>query len=160
MNNIGRILEEANSVLLIDWNIDVPITLLRAGFAVFGQEPTGWLRYQLQESQLEKHPLASPPERADLVFCYRPVEELADYIATAKKLGAKVFWYQSGLVNPSMEYARGCWLSDDARAKVRRMAEDAGLICVDEIYVADAVRALDICKPRQTKESRTLPRSN
>jgi hypothetical protein len=150
MNSIDRLLQEADQVLLIDWpGEDCPRALLRAGFGVFGQEPTGWLRYELKHYHLQKHALAAPPPRVDLVFCYRPVEELSEYLATAQRLSAKVFWYQSGLVSPSTEYLRGCWLSDDVRNKVRRMVEDAGLIYIDEVYIGDAVRAMDICKVRQ-----------
>jgi len=149
MNNIDRLLEQTDTVLLIDWpGEDCPRSMVRAGFTVFGQEPNGWLRYEVKDYQLQKHPLVAPPAHVDLVFCYRPVEELSEYVATAQKLAAKVFWYQSGLVGASTEYLRGCWLSDEARTKVRRMVEDAGLIYIDEVYIGDAVRALDICKPR------------
>jgi CoA binding protein len=151
MNNIDRLLESTDSILLIDWpGEDCPRTMLRAGFSVFGQEPSGWLRYELKNYQLLKHPVATPPKHIDLVFCYRPVEELTEYVATAQKLTARIFWYQSGLVSASTEYLRGCWLLDDTRAKVRKMIEEAGLIYIDEVYIADAVRAMDICKPRQS----------
>src|SRR5262245_38731189 len=80
MNSIERLLEEADEVLLIDWpGEDCPRSMLRAGFTGFGQEPSGWLRYELNHRQLQKHSMASPPAHADLVFCYRPVEELPDY---------------------------------------------------------------------------------
>ena len=150
MNSIDQLLEEADKVLMIDWpGEDCPRSMLRAGFTVFGQEPSGWLRYELKHRQLQKHSMASPPAHADLVFCYRPVEELPDYLETARRLGAKVFWYQSGLASAKTEYLRGCWLSEETRTKVRRMVEDAGLIYIDEVYIGDAVRAMDICKPRQ-----------
>ena len=149
MKSIDRILERTESILLIDWpGEDCPRALLRAGFSVFGQEPNGWLRYELKHYQLHKHPLSEPPMHLDLVFCYRPIEELSEYVKTAQKLSAKAFWYQSGLVSASTEYARGCWLSDEARAKVRAMVESAGLTYVDEVYIGDAVRTLDICKVR------------
>jgi hypothetical protein len=32
------------------------------------------------------------------------------------------------------------------------MVEDAGLIYIDEVYIGDAVRALDICKPRRPSD--------
>jgi len=150
MNSIDRLLEQTNQILLIDWpGEDCPRALLRAGFTVFGQEPGTWLRYELKHHQLLKHPLAETPSHADLVFCYRPVEELPEYLATAQKIGARVFWYQSGLVSASTEYLRGCWLSDEMRTKVRGMVEKAGLIYIDQVYIGDAVRAMDICKPRQ-----------
>ena len=31
-------------------------------------------------------------------------------------------------------------------------AEDAGIIYIDEVYIGDAVRALDICKPRRPSD--------
>ena len=147
MKSIDRILEQTESILLIDWpGEDCPRALLRAGFSVFGQEPSGWLKYELKHYQLHKHPLSEPPKHLDLVYCYRPIEELSEYLKTAQKLSAEVFWYQSGLVSASTEYARGCWLSDEARAKVRTMVESAGLTYIDEVYIGDAVRTLDICK--------------
>ena len=153
VNNIDRLLEQTDTVLLIDWpGEDCPRSIVRAGFAVFGQEPNGWIRYEVRHYQLQKHPLTAPPAHVDLVFCYRPAEELPEYLATAQKLAAKVFWYHSGLVSASTEYLRGCWLSDEARIKVRRMVEDAGLIYIDEVYIGDAVRALDICKPRRPSD--------
>ena len=98
MNNINRLLEQTDTVLLIDWpGEDCPRSIVRAGFTVFGQEPDGWLRYEVKHYQLQKHPLADPPAHVDLVFCYRPFEELPEYVATAQKLAAKVFWYHSGL---------------------------------------------------------------
>lgn len=150
MNSIDRLLEETDQVLLIDWpGEDSPRSMLRAGFTVFGQEPGGWLRYEIKHRQLQKHPIATPPAHVDLVYYYRPVEELPEYLSTARKLGAKTFWYQSGLASATTEYLRGCWLSAEMRTKVRRMVEDAGLIYIDEIYIGDAVRAMDICKLRQ-----------
>jgi hypothetical protein len=41
--------------------------MLRAGFTVFGQEPTGWLRHELKHRQLHKHTVATPPAHIDLV---------------------------------------------------------------------------------------------
>ena len=150
MNSIDRLLEETDRVLLIDWpGEDCPRSMLRAGFTVFGQEPTGWLRYELKHRQLHKHTVATPPTQVDLVFCYRPVEELPEYVATARTLGAKVFWYQSGLASATTEYLRGCWLSEATRVKVRRMVEDAKIVYIDEVYIGDAVRAMGICKLRQ-----------
>ena len=149
MNSIDRLLEQTNQILLIDWpGEDCPRALLRAGFTVFGQEPGTWLRYELKHHQLRKHPLLGPQSHADLVFCYRPVEELPEYLAIAQKVGARVFWYQSGLASASTEYSRGCWLSDEARAKVRALVDSAGLAYIDEAYIGDAVRTLDIWKVR------------
>jgi hypothetical protein len=151
VNNIDRLLEATYRVLLIDWpGEDCPRTLLRAGFSVFGQEPSGWLRYEVKHYQLHKHQLGVPPSPVDLVFCYRPFEELPEHVATAQKLAAKVFWYQSGLVSATTEYLRGCWLPDETRTRARQMVEDAGLIYIDEVYIGDAIRALDICKSRES----------
>ena len=37
--------------------------------------------------------------------------------------------------------------------KARRLVEKVGLVYVDEVYIADAVEALDICKPRHFPEA-------
>ena len=92
------------------------------------RKPNVWLKYEVEDYQLRKHQLPAPPEHVDLVFCYRPVEELPEYIATARKLAATVFWYHSGLASASTEYLRGCWLSDEVRARVENALERRRLI--------------------------------
>jgi hypothetical protein len=154
MKSIDRILEQTNSMLLIDWPGEhCPCTLLRAGYVVFGHDPQGYARYELHARKLVTYRLSDAPRQVDLAFCYRPLDELSECVATAQKVGAKVFWYQSGFAGPSTEYCRGVWLPDDMREKARRLVEKVGLVYVDEVYIADAVEALDICKPRHFPEA-------
>jgi hypothetical protein len=75
---------------------------------------------------------------------------LPEYVATARRMGAKVFWWQSGLAGPTVEYHRGVWQSEEVREKARRLVERVGLTYIDEVYIGDAVEAADICKQRSS----------
>jgi hypothetical protein len=42
---------------------------------------------------------------------------------------------------------QGCWVAEDESHQARRMVEEAGLAYVDDVYIADVVRRLDIRRP-------------
>jgi len=77
------------------------------------------------------------PERVDIVNTFRPAEEQADIARGAIEIGAKALWIQPG---------------ETVSTEARDIAERAGLVYVDGIDIAEAVRALGISKsPLETK---------
>jgi hypothetical protein len=84
----------------------------------------------------------SPPERADLVYSYRPLSELPGIIVTAKELGAKTIWSQSGLNATGGKDPRGCWVADEELMLARNLVEAAGLRFLAEPYIGEVARKL------------------
>ena len=66
------------------------------------------------------------PERADLVYVYRPLTELPEIVALAQRLGAKAIWIQSGLAPDGTKDVKGCWHSDSGLQQARNAVESAG----------------------------------
>jgi predicted CoA-binding protein len=107
----------------------VPDTLARAGYEVVvhgGPAPDDYSAYVVEGGEVVVRRTGSPPERADLVYSYRPLDELPEIVEQAGRLGAQAVWVQL----PAGE-------SEAARAIV----EAAGLTFVDGPYLPDAVRA-------------------
>ena len=143
MNPIA-ILNTAQSILVIDWpSKEVPETLTRAGFQVFvkgGPEPENYSTYEVDEGKVVSRYLGHPPQKADLVYSYRPFNELREILALASKLQAKTLWTQSGLSAAGTNDAKGCWLPEDQFQSARSLVEAAGLHHITEPYIADAAR--------------------
>lgn len=144
-------LESATTVEFIDWpHQDVPGTLIRAGYSVVGHEPDGYRTYVIDDKEpagrvfpltgggyLVSHLRDTLPERVDIVNTFRPAEEQADIARGAIEIGAKALWIQPG---------------ETVSTEARDIAERAGLVYVDGIDIAEAVRALGISKsPLETK---------
>ena len=127
MTDISSLLAETKTVLLVDWpSRDVPDTLARHGFTVVSHDGPGadeFNTYALEGREVRVTHVGRRPERAELVYTHRPVEELPEIVETAKSVGAKAVWVQSG------------------SSEARRIVEQAGLTYIDEPYIADAVRA-------------------
>jgi predicted CoA-binding protein len=83
-----------------------------------------------------------PPERADLIYSYRPLSELAGIIATAKELGAKTIWSQSGVNATGGKDPRGCWLADMELTLARNLVEAAGLRFIAQPCIGEVARKL------------------
>jgi sugar phosphate isomerase/epimerase len=77
-----------------------------------------------------------------LIYSYRPLSELPAIIATAKELGAKTIWYQSGLNATGGRDPKGCWVPEGELQIPRRLAEAAGLRFTAEPHVAEVARGL------------------
>ena len=139
-----ELLATVETILLIDWpERRVPETLVRAGFRVFvrgGPGPKDFSAYDLREGEVTTRPTGAPPERADLVYVYRPLTELPEIVALAQRLGAKAIWTQSGLNPDGTKAANGCWLPEAALQQARHFIESSGLIHVAAPYIADSVR--------------------
>jgi hypothetical protein len=115
MREPEAVLRAARSVLVVDWpSREVPDGLVAAGLEVVVKGGPG-----------PPHPR---PEHIDLVYAYRPVDELPGIAALAKELGARAVWH-------------GAALSDEEAAGARRLVEAEGLAYVHG-DIATAARAL------------------
>ena len=132
------------SVLVIDWpDREVPETLARAGFEVVvrgGPGPEDFSSYELRKGKIVIRRTGRPPERADLVYAYRPLAELPEIIGAAKALQARAVWTQSGLSAAGVKNRKGCWVPDGDLRTAQALAESAGLLHVSAPYIVDAVR--------------------
>jgi predicted CoA-binding protein len=138
-----ELLATVETILLIDWpERRVPETLVHAGFRVFvrgGPGPQDFSVYELLDGEVTAR-RTGPPERADLIYAYRPLTELPEIVTLAQRLGAKAIWTQSGLKPDGTKAANGCWLPEADLQQARHFVESAGLIHVAAPYIADSVR--------------------
>ena len=141
-----RILSQAKSILVIDWpSRQVPATLAGAGFKVTvksGPGPVDYAAWEIISGGVVTRPLGRAPEHADLVYCHRPIEELASIISLAQSLGASAVWRQSGLTGSGAKLPDGCWSPPGESRQGRELAAAAGLGYIDDVYIADAVQGL------------------
>jgi len=141
----ARVLAETRSVLVIDWpSRDVPASLAFAGYTVFvkgGPGPADYAAWELDSGEPVSRPLGREPDRVDLVYCHRPFGELPGIVALAGRLGARAFWWQTGLTSDGGKDPSGCWAPTEESRQARELAAVAGLAYIDDVYIADAVRA-------------------
>jgi len=149
--NAKDILKGAETVLVIDWpSKDVPELLARAGLNVVvrgGPGPEDYSIYEIKNGEANKGEVIErrtgrPPKRADLIYSFRPLSELPGIIATAKEIGAKTIWRQSGRTAVGGNDAKGCWVPEDELRAARDMVESAGLRFVTEPYIGEVARKL------------------
>jgi predicted CoA-binding protein len=145
VGDVAAILESAHTVLVVDWpSRDVPDTLASAGYGVIvsgGPEPDNYSVYEARDGEVVVRFVGHAPYQVDLVYVHRPLAELAGLVPAAVGLGATALWWQSGRSPDGERDPRGCWVAVEDSAAARRMVEDAGLQYVDDVYIADAVRA-------------------
>jgi predicted CoA-binding protein len=102
------ILAEAKSILLIDYpGRIVPDTLARAGFSVTahgGPRPDDYFAFETDGGDVIERHIGAPPKHADIVFMYRPLDELDMILESAKAVRAKTIWFQPD-DNPPVEKA-------------------------------------------------------
>jgi predicted CoA-binding protein len=126
MTDYRELLAAATSVLLIDWpSRDVPDTLARHGYRVASHDGPGedeYNAYEELDGEVRLRRLAGPPDRVDIVYSHRPLDELEGIVQQARALGARAVWLQTG------------------SPQAREMVERAGLMYVDSPYLPDAVR--------------------
>jgi predicted CoA-binding protein len=141
----ARILADTETVLVIDWpSRDVPASLAFAGYTVLvkgGPGPADYNAWQIESGEPVSRPLGHEPGRVDLVYCHRPLRELPGIIALAGRLGARALWWQTGLADDGGKDPSGCWIPPGESGQARELAAAAGLAYVDDVYIADAVRA-------------------
>ena len=145
MSAVEAILAGARSFLVVDWPTrDVPDTLAGAGYEVVvhgGPGPEDYTAYEVAGGEVVERRVGRPPAHADVVYTFRPLEELPEIVATAQAVGAGTVWVQSGLSAAGVKDPEGCWMPPGAAAGARALVEAAGLAYVDQPYIAGAVRA-------------------
>ena len=123
----------------------LPEALVRAGYDVVvsgGPNPEDHTHWELQDDKVVERPFGRPPEHADLVWSFRPVDELPQITAFAMDIGARALWLHSGH-NETGEFDReGSWLPEDDSERAFDIVEGAGLSYVEAPYIVDAVREL------------------
>ncbi|MDP8905265.1 MAG: CoA-binding protein [Chloroflexota bacterium] len=140
------LLRRATSIVLIDWPArEVPETLARRGLAVVSDDgpERGYSSYAVDGDDVTATPVSHAPERADIVYAYRPIDELTDIIERARTLGARALWYQSGRDATGGRDPRGCWLPAEELEQARQAVESAGLRLITAPYIVDAAASLD-----------------
>jgi len=144
MTSYRDLLSTSTSVLLVDWpGRDVPDTLARHGFSVISHDGPGateYNAYRVIEGDVQVRPTDGPPDRVDIVYSHRPIDELAVIVDRALSLNARAIWVQSGVAQNGVKDPRGCWRPPDESARARQMVENAELLYVESPYIADAVR--------------------
>ncbi len=145
MTAVAKLFAGTKTVLLIDWpSRDVPDTLARGGFTVVSNDgPDEYNAYEVEGGEVRVRDVGQLPERADLVYTHRPIDELPEIVDTAKSVGAKAVWIQSGLDKGGAKDPRGVWFPTAQSDKARKIVEGAGITYIDAPYIADAVRGRD-----------------
>jgi len=119
-----------HSILVVDWPTrDVPDSSALAGLDVVvhgGPGPEDYVAYEVVDGEVVERRVGQPPEHADVVYTYRPIDELPENLELARAVGARTIWVQSDV--------------DDAAG--RTLLEAAGLVYVDSPYIGDAARRL------------------
>jgi predicted CoA-binding protein len=133
MTDASRLLAGTKTVVLVDWpSREVPEALARRGFTVIATEgPETYTAYEADGNEVRTRSVDGLPESAELVYAYRPIDELPDIVQMATAVGAKTLWLHA---------ADDLAPADAARA--RELAERAGLVLVAEPSIVEAARAL------------------
>lgn len=147
MTDPAAILASASSILVVDWPTrDVPDALARAGLEVIvhgGPGPEDYVAYEVVDGgQVVERRTGRAPEEADVVYTYRPLDELPEVVDQARAVGARAVWIHSGLAAGGEKDPAGSWLADEDAAAARAIVESAGLAYVDSPYIADVARGL------------------
>ena len=139
-------LKTVDTVLVIDWpSKDVPEALALAGFHVVvrgGPGPEDYSAYEVNNGAVVARHVGRPPERADLIYSYRPLKDLPGIIVTAKNLNVKTIWTQSGLSAVGTKDTKGCWVPEEELRAARDLVQSAGLEHVAEPYIGDLAREI------------------
>ena len=144
--NPKELLRAVEIVVVIDWpSRDVPEAMARAGSRVVvrgGPGPEDYSAYEWKNGEVVERHKGKEPERADLVYSYRPLSELPGIIELAKRLGARAIWWQSGVALGGAKDAKGCWAAEEELVAARNLVAEAGLKFVNEPYLGDAAKEL------------------
>jgi predicted CoA-binding protein len=145
MTDAAKLLQECSTVVVVDWpSREVPEALVDAGLTVIvkgGPGPGDFSTWHITNGQVTTQHLGRPPEHADLVYFHRPFSEMPSIIRLAQDVGAQALWRQSGLTPDGPKSPRGCWVAAEESRQGRDLAAAAGLEYVDNVYIADALRA-------------------
>jgi predicted CoA-binding protein len=127
--NTKQILENTKTILLVDWpNPEVPRSLIKAGFTVFGYSPDRYSAIELgDDEKLIFRQLDNQPDSVDIVNVFRPEEEHAGIInGRVLPLKAKVLW-----LHPPVK-----------SASTAALAAEHGLVFIEGIDIAEVARRL------------------
>ena len=96
---------EPLTVLLVDYpGRAVPDAFARAGYVTYvhgGPAPDNYSVHEVDGEEVVERFVGAPPARIDLVYVYRPFEELADILEFARARGARGAWLEfEPAVNP------------------------------------------------------------
>jgi predicted CoA-binding protein len=146
MADVAALLASARTILVVDWpSRDVPESLARAGFVVVvhgGPGPEDYTAYEVVDGHVVLRPVGRPPDRVDIVYSYRPLDELAEIVEAAVGAGARAVWVQSGIDPGGVRDPVGCWLSAADAVRARALVEAAGLAYADHPYIVEALAGL------------------
>lgn len=135
------LLHQVRTILVIDsLNKSVPEVLTRARFRIFVRGGPGLEDYsacKLNNSEIALRRTGRRPDRADLLYSFRPFAELTQTIETAKAVGAKSLWTQSGVSPGGNKDPRACWMAADKQRSAQQQAEAAGLQLITQPCIAD-----------------------
>ena len=124
----AELLGSAATVLLIDYpGRIVPETLARSGLNVVskeGPEPDDYAAHEVAGGTVTTRKIGAPPDRADIVYSHRPVEELPGIVELAQGLGARAVWCETG------------------SAEARAIVEGGGLQYVDTPRIVEAAQTV------------------
>jgi len=141
-----EVLRGAETIVLVDWpSSDVPDTLARAGYRVFvkgGPGPDDYNVREVRDGEVISTPAGHAPAHADLVYAFRPLGELPGIVDLARRAGAPVVWYQSGMTSAGARDPRACWMDEADSRTARGLVEGSGLTYVDSAYIADVARRI------------------
>ena len=119
-----EILRSARHVVVKDYpGAEIPDALTRAGLAVTlydGPTENDVVVSELSGEEILHRPVGGYPDRADVLFVYRPISEVDAIIIEAQRLGAHTVWRHP---------APGS--TDTDSVEWRRRIEGAGLVYVD-----------------------------
>lgn len=151
-------LEQARTVLLIDWHEDVPRSLVAAGYSVLSCHE-GWFRHEVvaekpvlsegvfapsglhQRGYLISVPLDGAPDQVDLVCTFRPPEEQAAFVGEfVVPLGARWFWIERG--DESLAGGPAGDILEHASDEARAASAAAGVTVIEGWSVPRALAAL------------------
>ena len=104
--------------------------------------PSDYVAYEVHDGRVTSHPVGRPPERAELVYSYRPLSELPGILELARGLHARILWTQSGVSAAGVNDPTACWLPDHERKTAHNLAQSSGLELITEPYIVDLVREL------------------
>jgi predicted CoA-binding protein len=135
MRTPDDILRDARHVVVMDYpSRDVPDALTRAGFSVTiygGPTEADVVVSELSDGSVVHRQAGRYPDRADVLYVFRPLSEIDGIIAEARRLGVTTVWRQP---------ADGA--SADESAEWRRMVESAGLEYVDGTAIDEVAARL------------------
>jgi predicted CoA-binding protein len=117
-----------STVLIVDWpSRRVPEAFVRAGYDVFVKGgPDTYTSWRQREGDVITEPVTGAPAPVDLLYVYRPIDELPGLVDVARRAGATTVCGQFGAASP----------------QARRIVEAAGLTYLDEAELVERLPGL------------------